>query len=346
MRNLKKSKRSPTQTSGDSTNGATALEALRRIRPLSIPCIIGIRMPSIRSPAILPEAARIFWRKRRRAKAAASDSDVEWLSWSSSSADAFMEGLASRDPVAARALAGEMRRVAETRGDSLLWEYWARASFYLIEAFGQAQDPSEAQQGLVDLRRIAEARNEDIIWRWWAKASFSLIVDLGARRDGAAAQALLDAAKLLNVLTEFGDMSAKQSLVPTVVSGTEPPPPEQMAAAKIVWDALKPIEEARHECRDWEQWAKHALARDEEYKIAPRDLAAAQALLNDLHGVAGVAQRRRSFQPLRPSFLRFGGPAPVHRAIRLRRKSFWRFGGIWPKQPANRNCGYIGPQWR
>ena len=206
----------------------------------------------------LARSGEDLFAERRRAKAMTNDSDVGWLSWASSQANAFMEGLASRDPAAARSLMNELRRVAETRGDALLWEYWARASFCIVEAFGAASDPSEAQQALADLRKVAEARNEDVIWRWWSKAAFSLIVDLGARRDAAAAKSLLEAATRLQSLFDFGDISAKQSLLPKVVAGAKAPPPEQMAAAKIVWDAAKPIEKSRQECRELLEWAVRA----------------------------------------------------------------------------------------
>jgi hypothetical protein len=45
-----------------------------------------------------------------------------------------MHDLRSRGPVAARALLGDMRSVAQARGEAPLWELWAEAAVLYVKS--------------------------------------------------------------------------------------------------------------------------------------------------------------------------------------------------------------------
>jgi pimeloyl-ACP methyl ester carboxylesterase len=110
------------------------------------------------------------------------------LIWAMASVDLMID-LRSRDLAAARALLGDMRSVAQARGEPALWEQWAEAANNLMVDL-PSRDPAAARALLSDIRAAADKRGEPALWEIWAKAAFNLMFDLSSR-DPAAARALL-----------------------------------------------------------------------------------------------------------------------------------------------------------
>lgn len=138
----------------------------------------------------LVRSAEALLAERFRSSAVERNTPLSWASWAKVALDDLMDDLASRDPVAARALLDDMRDVAAARDEAPLWEMWAMAVHELIIDVG-SRDPVAARGLLDNMRRVAEARDEAPLWERWAKAAGNLMF-LDGSRDPVAAQALLD----------------------------------------------------------------------------------------------------------------------------------------------------------
>ena len=138
----------------------------------------------------LVRSAKALLADRFRSSAVESNTPLSWASWAGVADDALTDHLASRDPVAARALLDEMRSMAEARDEAPLWEMWAMAVHKMIIDVG-SRDPVAARGLLDDIRGVAEARNEAPLWELWAKAAGNLIF-LDGSPDPVAARTLVD----------------------------------------------------------------------------------------------------------------------------------------------------------
>jgi hypothetical protein len=223
--------------------------------------------------------------------------------WAMAAAGMLLE-LRSRDPVEARALLDDVRRVAEKHDDASLWEHW---TFAAATSFGgdlssllhnsvigggapsRAEPPAKriffyanplvsrdraaARALLDDMRGVAAKRDETELWHAWTYAAFAVIDDLFSH-DPIAAWTLLRDVSSVMASAQDDALGLWNAMVRNIVNAASP-----------VWlNKIHEVAEARDEASLWELWAHFALGLTDG-PIA-RDADRARELLDDMRDVA------------------------------------------------------------